>query len=115
MPTPEQLAVDLHDLWFAEQTLDQIASSHFSASTTVAFANATYALTRPASIGLGATGFNDAYEAVRDQINNVLNTNHTNLSDSATAIRLCIDDYTATDTAVRQELNKRKQEIPYDD
>ncbi|WP_182376157.1 hypothetical protein [Nocardioides sp. WS12] len=115
MPTPEELAVDLHDLWFAEQTLDLIASSHFNASLTVALTEASYALTRPASIGLGATGFNDAFEALKGQINDVLNTNHTNLKDSAAAMRLCIADFTATDDAVKQELNKRKQEIPYDE
>lgn len=114
MPTPDELAVDLHDLWFAEKTLDQIADSHFQASLTVAFAEASYALDRPESIGLGAKGFNDAFTAVREQINTVLNTNYENIHDCANAMRLCIADYTSTDGAVKSALDARKAAIPYE-
>lgn len=110
----EELAVDLHDLWFAEQSLDLMAESHFSASLTVALVEASYALSRPESIGVGATGFTSAFDAVKGQLNEVLNTNHANLQDSAAAIRLCIADYTATDAGVKTELDKRKEAIPYE-
>lgn len=114
MPTPDELAVDLHDLWFAEQALSSVAESHFNASLTVALADASHALARPAGIGLGPSGFDDAFAAVRDQIGQVLTANHTNLSDCAAAMRLCIADYTATDDDVRAALDARKEQIPYE-
>lgn len=75
---------------------------------------ASHALGRPDGIGLGATGFAGEFDAVKSQINEVLNTNHGNLQDSAAAIRLCIADYTATDAGVKAEFDKRKEAIPYE-
>lgn len=110
----DQIAVDLHDLWFAEQSLDLMADSHFSASLTVALTEASYALSRPASIGLGPSGFTSAFDEVRNKITDVLNANYSNLRDSAAAMRLCIKDFTQTDAAVKVALDTRKAEIPYE-
>lgn len=115
MPTPEELAVDLHDLWFAEKALDEMAGAQTSAAATLSGASAKAALARPSGIGVGGShGIYDTWASVRDQITTVLTTNGTNLADSAAAMRLCIVDFTDTETDVRRELEKRKQEIPYE-
>ena len=114
MPTPHDIAVDLHDLWFAQKALLDMKGAQDSAYYPVSSCTPSYALSRPASIGLGSTGFLSDWENLRDQVLDMLQTNGRNLGDTAAAMAICIETFTSTDTDVEGEFNDRKKEIPYE-
>ncbi|WP_134764909.1 hypothetical protein [Nocardioides sp. 1609] len=108
------LVVDLHDLWFAEQSCTEMAQAHTQAASTVGGCDAADALDRPAGIGLGSSGFYSDWSYLRDQIVGMLTTNASSLDDSAAAMRICIDTFTSTDADVAQDFKERQAAIPYE-
>jgi hypothetical protein len=114
MPTPDQLAVDLHDLWFTANSCRDMAGAHTSASSAVSGCSPASAFTRPDGIGYGATGIYDEWAALREQIVTMLTTNASSLRDTATAMDTCVEIYTNEDDAVKAAFDKRKAEIPYE-
>jgi len=114
MPTPQQIALDLHDLWWVSKALREFADAHSSASSTVGAVGASYALDRPDTIGLGAKGYIADWEALQEAITTMLSTNAQSLRDSAHAMDLCIKYFTEQDEATMTEFNNRKAALPYD-
>lgn len=114
MPTPRDIAIDLHDLWFAQNALTEMQGAHDSAYFPVSSCSPSYALSRPDSIGLGSNGFYDDWQVLKDQVTDMLTTNSRNLADTATAIGICIQTFTGTDSDVEREFNERKKDIPYE-
>ena len=114
MPTPDELAMDVHDLWFAANSCRDMGAAHTTASTSVTSCNPASAFTRPEGIGYGPTGIYDEWAALRDQILSMLTTNASSLQDTATAMDLCVDININANDSVKAEFEKRKAEIPYE-
>ena len=114
MSDTRDLALDLHHLWYTAKSLREMGGAHTSASTTVSGCTPESALSRPASVGLGSSGFFADWASLRDQVVEVLHTNARSLNDTADALDLCVADFVGTDDAVRQELDDLKTEIPYE-
>jgi hypothetical protein len=114
MPTPDELAIDLHDMWFAANSCRDMGDAHSAASTSVTGCSPASAFTRPEGIGYGATGIYDEWAALRDQIVSMLTTNASSLQDTATAMDICVEIYTTEDAAVKTAFDNRKAEIPYE-
>jgi hypothetical protein len=114
MPTPDQLAVDLHDLWFAANALRDMAGAHKTANTAVDGCAPSSCFDRPDGVGLGPTGCYSDWQGLSDQITEMLTQNASNLEDTAVAMELCIKTYTEQDEAVRQAFEARKRAIPYE-
>ena len=114
MATPDELAIDVHDLWFAANSCRDMGDAHSTASAKVTSCTPASAFTRPEGIGYGATGIHDEWAALRDQITSMLTTNASSLQDTATAMDLCVEIITSTNDAVRAEFEKRKAQIPFE-
>ena len=109
----EDLAIELHEVWFVANSCDDLATAHTTARTTVEGCNPTSALNDRADlIGLG-TSVSEAWNAARDQLTTAIGTNATSCKDTAAALRLCITHFTSTDGNVKTEFNEKKEEIPY--
>lgn len=114
MPTPDQLAVDLHDLWFTASSCREMSGAHTAAASSVTGCNPASAFERPAGIGYGASGIYEDWAALKDQIVSMLTTNGGSLGDTATALDACIEIYTTSDADVKAAFDKRKAQIPYE-
>ena len=86
MADVRELALDLHHLWYTSTSLREMGGAHDDASGTVSGCSPRSALSRPASVGLGSTGFASDWEYLRDQVVDVLRTNARSLNDISYAL-----------------------------
>jgi hypothetical protein len=114
MADADDLALDLHSLWFTANSLREMGTAHTESSSTVAGCRPMSAQMRPPSIGLGSTGFHDDWSALQDKIIDMLHTNARSLNDTADALDMCVERFVNADEDVRSELDHLKATIPYE-
>jgi hypothetical protein len=110
----EDLAIELHEVWFVANSCSDLADAHDTAKTAVSGCSPSSALNdRPDTIGLG-TAVADAWTAARDELVTALSQNARSCDDTAAALKLCIEHFTSSDAAVKRELDEKKEAIPYE-
>jgi hypothetical protein len=110
----EDMAMELHEVWFVANSCSDLADAHDTAKTAVSGCSPSSALNdRPETIGLG-TAVAEAWTAARDELVTALSQNARSCDDTAAALNLCIEHFTSADADVKQELDEKKDEIPYE-
>lgn len=114
MGQAEDLAIELHEVWFVANSCLDLAEAHDAAKGVVDGCSPASALNdRPDTIGLG-TAVADAWAIARDQLVTAINENARSCRDTSTALNQCIERFTSTDAEVQRELDAKKAEIPYE-
>jgi hypothetical protein len=109
----EDLAIELHEVWYVANSCKDLADAHDTAETTVAACSPSSALNdRAESIGLG-TAVADAWVEARDELLTAIRTNAGSCRDTAGALELVIKHFTEQDDAVKREFDGKKEELPY--
>lgn len=110
----EDLAIELHEVWYVANCCSDLADAHDSAKSTLAGCSPSSALNdRAELIGLG-TAVADAWTAARDELLTALSQNARSCDDTSAALKLCIEHFTSTDADVKSELDQKKESIPYE-
>jgi hypothetical protein len=110
----EDLAIELHEVWYVANSCSDLADAHDAAKTAVAGCSPSSALNdRAELIGLG-TAVADAWVAARDELLVAIGQNARSCDDTAAALKLCIEHFTSTDADVKTELDAKKEAIPYE-
>ena len=110
----EDLAIELHEVWFVANSCSDLADAHDTAKTAVSGCSPSSALNdRAEMIGLG-TSVAEAWTTARDELITALSQNARSCDDTAAALKLCIEHFTSTDADVKRELNEKQEEIPYE-
>lgn len=109
----EDLAIELHEVWYVANSCEDLADAHDTAETAVAACSPSSALNdRPESIGLG-TAVADAWVEARDELLTAIRTNASSCRDTSAALKLVIEHFTAQDEAVKTEFDDKKKALPY--
>lgn len=110
----EDLAIELHEVWFVANSCIDLADAHDTAETAVASCSPSSALNdRADSIGLG-TAVADAWVEARDELLTAISTNADSCRDTSEALKLLITHFTEQDEAVKREFDEKKEAIPYE-
>jgi hypothetical protein len=110
----EDLAIELHEVWYVANSCSDLADAHDAARTAVAGCSPSGALNdRAELIGLG-TAVADAWVAARDELLTAITQNARSCDDTATALKFCIEHFTSTNDAVKAEFDKQTEKIPYE-
>jgi hypothetical protein len=109
----EDLAIELHEVWYVANSCIDLADAHDTAESTVAACSPSSALNdRAESIGLG-TAVADAWVEARDELLGAIRTNAGSCRDTSAALKLVIQHFIEQDEAVKREFDDKKETIPY--
>ena len=101
-------------MWFVANSCSDLADAHDAAKTAVSGCSPSGVLNdRAELIGLG-TAVAEAWTAARDELVIAISQNARSCDDTAAALKLCIEHFTSTDVNVKNELDDKKEEIPYE-
>ena len=110
----EDLAIELHEVWYVVNSCRDLADAHDAARTAVAGCSPSSALNdRAELIGLG-TAVADAWVAARDELLTAITQNARSCDDTASALEFCIEHFTTVNDAVKAEFNGLTERIPYE-
>ena len=109
----EDLAIELHEVWYVANSCDDLAEAHDTAASTVSGCSPSSALNdRAEMIGLG-TAVADAWTEARDELLTAITTNAGSCRDTGAALRLLIQHFTEQDASVKQEFDDKLKALPY--
>lgn len=109
----EDLAIELHEVWYVANSCDDLADAHDTAATAVSGCSPSSVLNdRAEMIGLG-TAVADAWTEARDELLTAIKTNASSCRDTSAALQLLIQHFVSEDDAVKTEFDNKKKELPY--
>jgi hypothetical protein len=109
----EDLAIELHEVWYVANSCIDLADAHDAAASTVSGCSPSGALNDSAEmIGLG-TAVAEAWSQARDELLAAITTNAGSCRDTSTALKLVIRHFTSQDEDVKTEFDKKKENLPY--
>jgi siroheme synthase (precorrin-2 oxidase/ferrochelatase) len=109
----EDLAIELHEVWYVANSCSDLAEAHDTAATAVSGCSPSSVLNdRADTIGLG-TAVADAWVEARDELLAAIKTNASSCRDTSAALKFCIEHFTAEDDAVKTAFDSKKKELPY--
>jgi hypothetical protein len=109
----EDLAIELHEVWYVANSCMDLADAHDTASAKVSGCSPSGALNdRADTIGLG-TAVAEAWTTAQDELLTAIRTNAGSCRDTSAALKLCIEHFTSEDGNVKREFDEKKEDLPY--